>query len=117
MTAVDAQTEHELVTTSASPSGYAVVAGKQCGPWSLEHLVGAVLSGRLSENTLVWAPGMAGWRPTWDVVEVSLAIARARATAPTITMMITEYLDSRCAILLRHRRRRPPVAASTAMPS
>ncbi len=85
MSSLDGKDECAPALQRISTAWYSVEVGGRREYWSLYALAGALESERLSADTRVWRPGMADWRPASDVVEINRAVARVRATAPTMT--------------------------------
>ncbi|MBS1148831.1 MAG: hypothetical protein H6Q89_529, partial [Myxococcaceae bacterium] len=66
---------------------FAMVKGKQLGPFDMKGLEGKVKAGELTLRTYLWKQGMADWKRASDVPEVSSVFAGvsvgATATGPT----------------------------------
>lgn len=58
------------------------VAGRQEGPYDDAGLAAQAVAGTLTDTTLVWRSGQAGWSPAADVPEVADVLRRARAATP-----------------------------------
>jgi membrane protease subunit (stomatin/prohibitin family) len=58
-----------------SPMYFAVIDGKQNGPFDQQGLASQVSSGKLTAQTLVWTHGMANWVPTAQVPAVAAILA------------------------------------------
>lgn len=58
------------------------VAGRQEGPYDDAGLAAQAVAGTLTDTTLVWRSGQAGWSPAAEVPEVAEVLRRARAATP-----------------------------------
>lgn len=56
--------------------------GKALGPFAQEELARAANEGRLTPATLVWAPGMSGWRPAGEIPELAHLFAAVPPPPP-----------------------------------
>ena len=50
---------------------YAVVEGRQAGPFSETEMEMLVKNGRLQNDTLIWKSGMNGWKYAGEVCEIN----------------------------------------------
>lgn len=57
-------------------------AGKAVGPFPLDELARRAAAGGLARDTLVWAPGMAGWKAAGEVDELARLLAAAPPPLP-----------------------------------
>jgi GYF domain 2/zinc-ribbon domain len=65
----------------AAPSWYAMVAGKQEGPFDVRALQERVTRGEVTLRTYLWKAGMSDWKRASDVPEVSPIFAAFSASA------------------------------------
>jgi membrane protease subunit (stomatin/prohibitin family) len=63
-------------------SFYAVVGGKQGGPFDAATLQSQIQAGQVSRETLVWKQGMAAWAPAGQVPELSNLFAAVPPPLP-----------------------------------
>lgn len=61
---------------------YAVVSGKQEGPWTEAQLEAQVKKGRVTERTYVWCDRMDEWLPASDVEDLEAMLAAAAPPPP-----------------------------------
>ena len=61
---------------------YAVQNGEQAGPFNMEELTSLAGEGKLTENTLVWKDGMAGWEEAGSVDELRQLFANQEQVTP-----------------------------------
>jgi membrane protease subunit (stomatin/prohibitin family) len=54
-----------------APVWHRVENGRAVGPCDLASLARAAAEGRLARDTLVWSPGMPGWRPAGEVAALA----------------------------------------------
>ncbi len=54
---------------------FVAIEGKQTGPFDMQTLASQAAAGRLTQQTLVWAQGMAQWTPAGQVPELSAIFA------------------------------------------
>jgi hypothetical protein len=54
---------------------YAVLGGKQAGPFSETEIVRLIADKKLSKETYVWYPGLAAWKTAENVPEVLRLVA------------------------------------------
>ncbi len=54
---------------------FVAIEGKQTGPFDMQTLTSQATAGRLTQQTLVWAQGMAQWTPAGQVPELSAIFA------------------------------------------
>lgn len=58
------------------------VNGQSQGPFNLQQVSQGVSSGQITATTLVWSPGMDGWKPASQVPQLSSAFAQAPPPPP-----------------------------------
>jgi hypothetical protein len=66
----------------AAPTWHITVNGQTQGPFSLQQMVAGISEGRVSAQTLVWSPGMAGWLPAGQVPHLSAYFMSATPPPP-----------------------------------
>lgn len=67
---------------SASPAYFAVIEGKQAGPFAAHELVRLISEGKVAKGSLVWRPGMASWDAVENVPDVLRLVALAPPPLP-----------------------------------
>jgi membrane protease subunit (stomatin/prohibitin family) len=58
-----------------SPAYFAVIDGKQAGPFDQQALMAQISSGKLTVQTLVWTHGMANWVPAAQIPALAAILA------------------------------------------
>ena len=66
----------------AAPVYHVAEGGKPTGPFTVEQLTEQSVKGGLTRTTLVWAPGMDGWKPAGEVPELAAAFASVPPPIP-----------------------------------
>ena len=61
---------------------HASINGQQAGPFDMPSLEEKINSGEVSRETLVWKPGMDGWKPADQVVELSQLFSQTPPPLP-----------------------------------
>lgn len=56
--------------TPAGGQLYASINGNQAGPFTEQEFIALIQKGLISNDTLVWKPGMSSWLPATQVPEV-----------------------------------------------
>ncbi|MDR1893145.1 MAG: DUF4339 domain-containing protein [Spirochaetales bacterium] len=54
---------------------YAAFEGKQAGPFSETELTRLIMDKKLTKETLVWHPGLEGWKPAENIPEILRLVA------------------------------------------
>jgi hypothetical protein len=82
----EAEDTRAMPAVDLTATWYAMIAGKQQGPFDARALQAKVADGQLTLRTYLWKPGMGDWKRASDVPEVSSIFAgvpvAASATAP-----------------------------------
>jgi len=63
-------------------SYFAVIEGKQTGPFDMQTLASQASAGRLTQQTLVWTQGMAQWMPAGQISELAAIFASVPPPLP-----------------------------------
>jgi hypothetical protein len=63
-------------------SYYAVIEGKQTGPFDMQTLGSQASAGRLTQQTLVWTQGMAQWMPAGQISALAAIFANVPPPLP-----------------------------------
>lgn len=71
-----------MALSSLPPYAYAVVGGQQVGPLTASQFNEMVKEGRITKDTLVWAPGMLRWEKLESTPELLKIIAMSPPPIP-----------------------------------
>ena len=63
---------------------YVAINHQQVGPLTESELLSLVMQKKVDKSTLVWQPGMLGWKPLEEVPQILKVIALAPPPLPTI---------------------------------
>jgi membrane protease subunit (stomatin/prohibitin family) len=63
-------------------SYFAVIEGKQTGPFDMQTLASQAAAGRLTQQTLVWTQGMAQWMPAGQISALAAIFASVPPPLP-----------------------------------
>lgn len=74
-----------MTERSKNSDWWYVANGQSTGPVSAQDLRQLLAAETLAANTLVWKPGMEGWRPLGQIVALSQRLASARAGENAVT--------------------------------
>lgn len=73
----------KAMPTSADNIYFAVIDGKQSGPYSLTELSRLIAEKKIVKETYIWKPGMAQWELAENVSEVLRLVAITPPPVPT----------------------------------
>lgn len=61
---------------------YAIIDGKQEGPFSPGEILASVQSGKITPETYMWKPGMPEWKLAKEITDIAPGIDLVPPTAP-----------------------------------
>ena len=73
----------KAMPTNADKIYFAVIDGKQSGPYSLTELSRLISEKKIVKETYIWKPGMAQWELAENVSEVFSLVAITPPPIPT----------------------------------
>jgi len=74
----------KAIPTNTDSIYFAVIDGKQAGPYSLTELSRLISEKRIVKETYIWKPGMNQWEPAENVSEVLHLVAITPPPVPVV---------------------------------